>query len=155
MTTYYYDKTNYGKEHCYKVDSIADDCQLRLSMMGDDATCAVTIIRDNDVMGYSSIEEYVKGECPETPTAEFEAMAEYLDGGTYPFSLVRHRGGEYEAMAEKDVDWQELASEFEDFGHWQIQPGYYDSADITPEDADKQGMYALASALRGEQGDDE
>ncbi len=155
MTTYYYDKDKYGKEHCYEVEDVQKDAAERLYQMNDNAACAVTIIREDDVMGYSSLEEYRKGECPETPNAEFEAMAEWLDGGTYPFALVRHRGGEYEAMEENEVDWLELANEYEDYGKWRIQPCYYSDGEITPEDAKKQGMYALASALRGEQGEDE
>lgn len=148
MTTFYYDKDRYGNEHCYEVDDVQKDAAERLYQMGDDAACAVTIIRYNNVIGYSSIEEYIKGECPEMPTAEFEAIAEWLDGGSYPFALVRHPDGVYEAMEEKDVDWQELASEYEDFGAWRIQPCYYSTDEITAPEADRQGMYALADAIR-------
>ena len=150
MTTYYYDKDKYGKEHCYEVEDIKKDAAERLYQMNDNAACAVTTIWENDVMGYSSLEEYVKGECPETPNAEFEAMAEWLDGGSYPFALVRHPDGVYEAMAEKDVDWHELADEYEDFGHWRIQPGYYNSDEMTSEQARKRKMYALAEELEKE-----
>jgi len=155
MTTYYYDKDKYGREHCYEVEDIQKDAAERLYQMGDNAACCVTIIRVDDVMGYSSLEGYRKGECPDAPTAEFEAMAEYLDGGTYPFALVHHLDDTYEAMDESDVDWLELADEYEDFGHWRIQPGYYSIDEITPDEADKQGMYALADALREEQGENE
>lgn len=149
MTTFYYDKDRYGNEHCHEVDDVQKDAAERLYQIGDDAACAVTIIREDDVMGYSSIEEYIKGECPETPTAEFQAMAEYLDGGgSYPFALVRHQGGEYEAMAEKDVDYVELSDEYEDFCHWIKFPCYYSTDEFTAPEADKLGMYALADAIR-------
>ena len=152
MTTFYYDKDKYGKEHCYEIDDIQKDAAERLYQMGDNAACAVEYIHEGDFAGYSSLDEYIKEECAD---AWSEAVQEGLDAGlAYPFALVRHLDGTYEAMDESDVDWLELVDEYEDFGHWRIQPGYYSSDKITPDEADKQGMYALADALREEQGEE-
>lgn len=171
MTTYYYHKDKYGKELCHEVESIAEDCQQRLELMGDDAAMCVTTIREDDVLGYSSMDDFYHGEVcslkvgisltengninlgmEDNSDDEYNAMKEYLDnGGNYPFSLVTHRDGSVEAMNESDVDWLELANEYDDPGHYRIQPGYYEEGDITPETADKAGMYALAEALRGDE----
>ena len=154
MTIYYYDKDRFGNEHCYEVDSIDEDCKRRLEQMGDSAACCVSYVWEDDIFGYSSLEEYIKGECDKAQTAEFEAIDEYLgNGGQYPFCIVRHPDDTYEAMPESEVDWRELAEEYEDFGHWIKFPCYYSTDEITAEEADKQGLYALAEAIRNEQGE--
>lgn len=174
MTTYYYHKDRYGKELCHEVESIDEDCKERLELMGDDAACCVSHVWKDDVFGYKSLEEYEREEVnsikisfsmgldgsvnynDDNSDAEFNAMKEFLDnGGSYPFCVVRHRDGSYEAMNESDVDWQELADEYEDFGHWRIQPGYYDSDEMTPEQARKREMYALAEELEGNRENEE
>lgn len=148
MTTYYYDKDMYGREHCYDVDSITEDCKQRLELMGDNAACCVDYIHEGDYAGYGSLEKYVEEEGSD---AWSDAVQEGLDEGlAFPFCVVRHLDGSYETMNESDVDWHELADEYEDFGHWRIQPGYYDNNDITPEQALEQKMFALAAALKGE-----
>ena len=149
MTIYYYDKDRFGKEHCYEVDSIDEDCKARLELMGDNAACAVSYVWEDDIFGYSSLDEYIKGECDEAPTAEFEAIDEYLGGGgQFPFCIVRHPDGSYEAMPESEVDWRELAVEYEDPGHWKILPDYYGD-DMTSEQARENKQWALARELEG------
>jgi len=153
MTTYYYDKDKYGREHCYEVDDIQKDSAERLYQMGDNAACCVEYIHEGDYGGYGSLEKYVEEEGAD---AWSEAVQEGLDAGlAFPFCVVRHLDGSYETMDESDVDWLELVDEYEDFGHWRIQPGYFSTDEITPDEADKQGMYALADALREEQGENE
>lgn len=153
MTTYYYDKDKYGREHCYEIDDIQKDAAERLCQMGDNAACAVEYIHEGDFAGYSSLDEYIANDGADAWSA---AVQEGLDAGlAFPFCLVRHQDGSYETLAENAVDYVELCDEYEDFGHWRIQPGYYSTGEITPDEADKQGMYALADALREEQGEDE
>lgn len=150
MTIYYYDKDRFGNEHCYEVDSIDEDCKIRLDASENNASCAVYWVWENNICGYSSLDEYIKGECEEAPTAEFEAIDEYLgNGGQYPFCIVRHPDDTYEAMPESEVDWRELADEYDDPGRWITPPSYYQEGEITPEQARENKMWALARALEG------
>lgn len=145
MTTYYYDKDMYGREHCYDVDNITEDCKKRLELMGDNASCCVEYIHEGDYAGYSTLAEYIENDGADDWS---EAVQEGLDAGlTFPFCVIRHLDGSYETTNESDVDWHELADEYEDFGRWRIQPGYYDSNEMTPDQARKEGMYALAEEL--------
>lgn len=145
---YYYHKDKYGKELCHEVESIDEDCKERLEYMGDDASCCVEYIHEGDYAGYSTLAEYIENDGADDWS---ETVQEGLDAGfTFPFCVIRHLDGSYETMNESDVDWQALADEHEDFGHYQIQPGYYDSDEMKPEQARKEGMYALAEELEKE-----
>lgn len=149
MTTYYYHKDKYGKELCHEVESVAEDCQQRLELMGDGASCCVEYIHEGDFSGYKTLDDYIDN-CG--ADAWSDAVQVGLDEGlAFPFCCVLHRDGSYSVMNESDVDWLELANEYDDPGHYRIQPGYYEEGDITPETADKAGMYALAEALRGDE----
>lgn len=145
---FYYHKDNAGKELSYSVSDIQADAAQRLYNMSDEAACAVEFIHGSDFAGYSSLEEYINEEGADAWSA---AVQEGLDAGlAFPFCIVRHRDGSYETLAENAVDYVELCDEYEDFGHWRVQPGYYDSADITPAEAEKQHLYELAKVMREE-----
>lgn len=145
---YYYHKDRYGKELCLEAESIDEDCKQRLEQMGDNAACCVEYIHEGDYAGYKTLAEYVENDGADAwSDAVQEGLDEWL---AFPFCVIRHLDGSYETMNESDVDWQELADEYKDFGHYKIQPGYYDSDEMTPEQARKKGMYALAEELEKE-----
>lgn len=145
---FYYHKDFTGRELSYPVDNVQKDAAERLYNMSDNAACAVEYIHEGDFAGYGSLENYIKEEGAD---AWSEAVQEGLDAGlAFPFCIVRHRDGSYETLAENAVDYVELCDEYEDFGHWRVQPGYYDSADITPAEAEKQHLYELAKVMREE-----
>lgn len=145
---FYYHKDKYGQEKAYEVFNVQKDAAQRLELMGDDAACAVEYIHEGDFAGYSSLDEYIANDGADAWSA---AVQEGLDAGlAFPFCLVRHQDGTFETLAKNAVDYVEIADEYEDFGHWRVQPGYYDSADITPAEAEKQGLYELARVMREE-----
>lgn len=80
---------------------------------------------------------------------------EYAEGTGMkrPFFVICRGDCDYEAFQNVlDINWFDLYCSWSDTGHYEITPRYYEPDEITPEEADKRGMYMLADYIREDQG---
>ena len=139
-TYYYYHKDKYGREVCYALDGseIAGECRDALEECGNgmqaESDTAVTTI-------------YAEG-LEDAGEDEREAIYEaFANGFALPLAMVRI-GGDYEAKPLTAVDYYEVWRNYIDSGYYRIEPDYYEEGSITPAQAEKRGMYALAATMR-------
>lgn len=140
---YYYDKDHYGKENCYELedDELLQEKENALDGLVNDAI-PVWYIRDWASLDWD----------PEHPNDCFmvKAITDYLGtGAVLPAYLITHwhdkLDEKYEVVPTKDdIDYDELINEYANSHAYKIDPVFYKEGEITAEEAEKLGMYALA-----------
>lgn len=139
----------YSGEFCDRFDTMADLQKWCYNNLPENDMYAIA----QEIFPEEDLQDLYDSELP-NDLAIIEAV-EYAEGAGMkrPFFVVCHGDCDYEAFQnESDVDWFDLYHTWSDTGHYEITPRYYEPGEITPEEADKLGMYMLADYIREDQG---
>lgn len=150
---YVYSQNNHGNESVERYDSESDLQSAYKSFVydlnesyGDYTLCDVI------PPGYN-IEDALNMAMPNAQAIVQTVKDADEDGMSRPFYIICHLDCDYEAVQSEDkIDFWNLFLEWLDYGAYEVTPRQYMSGEITPDQADQQGLYALAEAIREDEG---
>ncbi len=148
---YYYDRDRDGIEHCFEVPDkrLFEDMENRLLLItkGIGIEYPVDIVKENDVFGYRSADEYIETHNDEDFAEPICALTKGIREIGYPFIIYRDAEHVIRVCSCSEFPLRELVQGYARSSGYKVLPDWYYSDDIDIDAANRMGMNGMIRYL--------
>lgn len=148
---YYYDRDRDDIEHCFEVPDkrLVEDMENRLLLItkGIGIEYPVDIVKENDVFGYRSADEYIETHNDEDFAEPICALTKGIKEIGYPFVVYRDAEHVIRVCSCSDFPLRELVQGYARCSGYKVLPDWYYSDNIDVDTANRMGMNGMIRYL--------